>query len=150
MPTLEDNKVEADLPMRQRLAKHRENAACASCHDRMDPVGFALENFDAIGRWRDFERGARIDASGGLPDGAKFSGVAELERGLLDRPELFVGTLTEKLMTFALGRGVEAYDAPAIRQIVADSRAEDFRLSSIVLGITKSVPFRMKASAEKP
>ena len=150
VPTLDDNKVEADLPMRQRLAKHRENAACASCHDRMDPVGFALENFDAIGRWRDFERGARIDASGGLPDGAKFSGVAELERGLLDRPELFVGTLTEKLMTFALGRGVEAYDAPAIRQIVADSRAEDFRLSSIVLGITRSVPFRMKASAEKP
>ena len=150
VPTLEDNRVEADLPMRQRLAKHRENTACASCHDRMDPVGFALENFDAIGRWRDFERGARIDASGGLPDGATFEGVAELEQGLLNRPELFIRTLTEKLMTFALGRGVEAYDAPAIRQIVGEARADDFRLSSIVLGITKSVPFRMKPSAEQP
>ncbi|MDD9867614.1 MAG: DUF1592 domain-containing protein [Verrucomicrobiales bacterium] len=150
VPTLDDNKVEADLPMRQRLAKHRENAACASCHDRMDPVGFALENFDAIGRWRDFERGARIDASGGLPDGATFEGVAELEQGLLNRPELFIRTLTEKLMTFALGRGVEAFDAPAIRQIVGEARADDFRLSSIVLGITKSVPFRMKPSAEQP
>ena len=150
VPMLEDNRVEADLPMRQRLAKHRENAACASCHDRMDPVGFALENFDAIGGWREFEHGARVDASGGLPDGATFDGVAELEQGLLKRPELFVGTLAEKLMTFALGRGVEANDAPAIRQIVAEARAADFRLSSIVLGITKSVPFRMKPSVRQP
>jgi hypothetical protein len=150
VPTLEDNKVEAGLPMRERLAKHRENAACASCHDRMDPVGFALENFDAIGRWREFELGARIDTSGGLPDGAAFDGVAELEQGLLNRPELFVGTLTEKLMTFALGRGVESFDAPAVRQIVAEARADDFRLSSIVLGITKSIPFRMKTHADQP
>ncbi|MDP6794123.1 MAG: DUF1592 domain-containing protein [Verrucomicrobiota bacterium] len=150
VPVLKENKVEADLPMRERLAKHRENAACASCHDRIDPVGFALENFDAIGRWREFEHGARIDASGGLPDGAKFDGVAELEQGLLNRPELFVRTLTEKLMTFALGRGVESIDAPAIRQIVADARADDFRLSSLLLGITKSIPFRMKAGVEQP
>jgi len=150
VPVLEGNKVEADLPMRERLAKHRENAACASCHDRMDPVGFALENFDAIGRWREFEHGAHIDVLGGLPDGAEVDGVAELERGLLNHPELFVRTLTEKLMTFALGRGVESFDAPAVRQIVADARSDDFRLSSIVLGITKSVPFRMKTRAEQP
>ena len=150
VPALQDNKVEADLPMRERLAKHRENAACASCHDRMDPVGFALENFDAIGRWREFEHGARIDVLGGLPDGAEVNGVAELERGLLNHPELFVRTVTEKLMTFALGRGVESFDAPSVRQIVADARSDDFRLSSIALGITKSVPFRMKTPAEQP
>ena len=114
----------------------------------MDPVGFALDNFDAIGRWREFEQGARIDASGSLTDGVKFDGVAGLERGLLNRPELFVRTLTENLMTIALGRGVESIDAPAIRQIVAEARAYDFRLSSILLGITKSVPFRMKVGTE--
>ena len=111
------------LPARFRCAsgskQHRANEACASCHDLMDPVGFALENFDAVGRWRESEAGKPIDASGGFLDGSEFVGVAGLEQALLDRPELFVRTLTEKLMTFALGRGVEYYDAPAIRKIVA-------------------------------
>ena len=100
-------------PVRERLKQHRANAACASCHDLMDPIGFALENYDAIGRWRDTEAGQPIDAAGGLPDGSEFVGVAGLEQALLDRPELFVRTMTGKLLTFALGRGVEHYDAPA-------------------------------------
>ena len=144
VPALEENKVDANLSMRDRLAVHRANPACASCHDKMDPVGFALENFDAVGRWREFENGAPIDVSGGLPDGNVFVGIEKLENGLLKRPELFVRTLTEKLLTFALGRGVESFDGPAIRQIVKAAEADDFRFSSVILGITKSVPFQMR------
>ncbi len=150
IPALEENKVDATLSMRERLAEHRANPACASCHDRMDPVGFALENFDAVGRWRDFENGTAIDVSGGLPDGSTFVGVEDLEHGLLKRPELFVRTLSEKLLTFALGRGVEFYDAPAIRQIVREAKAHEFRFSSIILGITKSIPFQMRATSKDP
>ena len=144
VPSLDENKVDANLSMRERLAKHRANPACASCHNLMDPVGFSLENFDAVGRWREFENGAAIDASGGLPDGSVFEGITNLENGLLERPELFVHTLSEKLLTFALGRGVEAYDAPAIRQIVRKAQENGFRFSSIILGITESVPFQMR------
>lgn len=147
VPALEDNKVDASLPIRERLAEHRKNPACASCHDAMDPVGFALENFDAVGRWRKFENGAKIDSSGGLPDGQVFDGVEKLEEGLLQRPKLFVRTLTEKLMTFALGRGVEPFDASSVRQIVSAAEADDFRFSSVILGITKSAPFQMRARA---
>jgi hypothetical protein len=128
------------------LAEHRANAACAVCHNQIDPPGFALENFDAVGRWRTVEEGQPVDASGGLPDGSKFTGVAGLEAGVLNRPEIFVGTLTEKLLTFALARGVEYYDAPAIRKIVRDAKAEDYRFSSIIVGITKSAPFTMRKS----
>lgn len=148
VPALEENKVDATLSMRDQLAMHRADPACASCHDLMDPVGFALENFDAVGRWREFENGEEIDVSGGLPDGSVFVGVESLEDGLLVRPELFVRALSEKLLTFALGRGVEAYDAPAIRQIVRDSKANDFRFSSIIQGIVSSVPFQMRAKYE--
>ena len=147
VPALEDNQVDAKLPIRERLAEHRKNPACASCHDAMDPVGFALENFDAVGRWRQFENGRNIDATGGLPDGQTFDGVEKLEDGLLQRPELFVRTLSEKLLTFALGRGVESFDAPAIRRIVRAAKADDFRFSSIILGITKSAPFQMRVRA---
>jgi len=146
VPALEDNAVSASLPVRERLAQHRANAVCASCHDLMDPVGFALENFDALGRWRTLEEGKPVDASGGFPDGAKFIGVAGLEQALLNRPELFAGTLTEKLLTFALGRGVETYDAPAVRQVVRDAKADNHRFSAIVLGIVKSTPFTMRQS----
>jgi hypothetical protein len=146
VPALKDNTVSASLSVRERLAEHRANAACASCHNLMDPVGFSLENFDAIGRWRTAEEGQPIDATGGLPDGSKFTGVAGLEDGLRNRPELFVGTLAEKLMTFALGRGIETYDAPAIRKIVHDARAKDFRFSSVILGIVNSTPFTMRRS----
>ncbi len=146
VPALEDNAVSASLPVRERLAQHRANAACASCHDLMDPVGFALENFDALGRWRTLEEGKPVDASGGFPDGAKFTGVAGLEQALLNRPELFASTLTEKLLTFALGRGVESFDAPAVRQVVRDAKADNHRFSAIVLGIVKSTPFTMRQS----
>ena len=146
VPALEDNAVSASLPVRERLAQHRANAACASCHDLMDPVGFALENFDALGRWRTLEEGKPVDASGGFPDGAKFTGVAGLEQALLNRPELFASTLTEKLLTFALGRGVESFDAPAVRQVVRDAKADNHRFSAIILGIVKSTPFTMRQS----
>ena len=146
VPALSDNTVAANLSVRERLAEHRANAACASCHNMMDPPGFSRENFDAVGRWRTLEEGKPVDASGGLPDGSKFTGVEGLEKGLLDRPEVFVGTLTEKLMTFALGRGVEYYDGPAIRKIVREAKAADYRFSEIILGITKSAPFTMRKS----
>ena len=144
VPALKDNTVSATLSVRQRLAEHRANVACAGCHSLMDPVGFSLENFDAIGRWRTFEEGVPIDASGGLPDGSTFTGVSGLEEGLRNRPELFVGALTEKLLTFALGRGIETYDAPAVRRIVREARAQDYRFSSIILGIVNSTPFTMR------
>ncbi len=144
--TLKENTVSESLPMRVRLAAHRENPACASCHNLMDPVGFSLENFDAIGRWRMMEEGRAVDASGGLPDGSKFTGVSGLENALRQRPELFVGTLTEKLMTFALGRGMETSDAPAIRKIVEEAQRKEFCFSSVILGIVKSTPFTMRKS----
>ena len=146
VPALDDNSVSAALPIRERLAAHRKNPSCASCHNVMDPVGFSLENFDAIGRWRTTEQQKPIDASGGLPDGSTFTGVAALERALLQRPELFAGTLSEKLLIFALGRGVETYDAPAIREIVRRAQADGFRFSSVILGIVSSTPFQMRKS----
>ena len=148
VPALEDAAVSASLPMRQRLGAHRDNPACASCHRAIDPVGFALENFDAVGRWRDDDGDSGpVDVSGGLPGTAAFHGVAGLEEGLLSRPELFAGRLTEKLLTFALGRGVEYYDAPAVRRILRDAEPGRYRFSSILLGIVKSVPFQMRRSS---
>jgi hypothetical protein len=146
VPALDDNTVSASLPMRARLAAHREQPSCASCHNVMDPVGFALENFDAVGRFREVEDHQPIDASGGLPDGSTFSGVAALEQGLLQRPEWFASTLAEKLMIFALGRGIESHDAPAIRAIVRKAQADDFRFSALILGIVNSTPFQMRNS----
>ncbi|HKS36550.1 MAG TPA: DUF1588 domain-containing protein, partial [Verrucomicrobiae bacterium] len=144
VPDLKDNTVSSTLSVRERLAEHRANSACASCHNLMDPVGFSLESFDAVGRWRTLEEGQPIDASGGLPDGSRFTGPSGLEQGLRRRPEVFVGTLTEKLLTFALGRGVEYYDAPAIRRIVRQAKGDDFRFTSIILGIVNSAPFTMR------
>ncbi len=144
VPALDNNNVSASLPIRERLAAHRANPACASCHDIMDPVGFSLENFDAVGRWRVNEDHRPVDATGGLSDGSTFTGVAGLERALLQRPELFASTMSEKLLVFALGRGVETYDAPAIRQIVRRAQADKFRFSSLILGIVNSVPFQMR------
>ncbi len=146
VPALEDQTVDGSLSVRERLMEHRANPPCSNCHNLMDPVGFALENFDAIGRWRDSEAGQRIDATGSFPGGAEFDGVAGLERALLQRSDLFVGTLVEKLMTYSLGRGVEHYDAPAVRRIVRESREKDFRFSSLVLGIVRSQPFQMRRS----
>jgi hypothetical protein len=146
VPSLDNNVVSASLPIRQRLAKHRENPVCASCHDVMDPVGFALENFDAVGRWRTEEDHHTVDASGGLADGSKFDGVAGLERALLARPELFVTTFAEKLLTFALGRGLTPTDAPALRAIVRHAQTDHYRFSALVLGLVNSVPFQQRAA----
>lgn len=144
VPALRENTLSDALPMRVRLAEHRANAACASCHNLMDPIGFALENFDAIGRWRTSEDGQPIDVAGGLPDGGTFAGVDGLERGLLKHPDLFVSALTEKLLTFALGRGVGPSDAPAVRKIVHDAKANDYRFSSLIVGIVNSTPFTLR------
>jgi hypothetical protein len=150
VPALDESKMAAGLSMRQRLAVHRDNAVCASCHRSIDPVGFALENFDAIGQWREFEvDGTAIDAQGAVPGGGEFRGVEGLENALLARPELFVTALTEHLMTFALGRGVEHYDAPAVRRIVKDAARDGYRFSSLMLGIVKSAPFQMRRAELK-
>jgi mono/diheme cytochrome c family protein len=148
VPALDESTVSASLPMRERLAAHRKNAVCANCHRTIDPVGFALENFNAVGQWREYEgEGEPIDVSGALPGAGEFRGVAGLEDALLSRPELFATALTEKLLTFGLGRGVEYYDAPAVRKIVRDAGKDRYRFSSIVLGIVKSVPFQMRRGA---
>jgi hypothetical protein len=146
VPALEENTVSVSLPMRQRLAVHRDNAACASCHNLMDPVGFALENYDAVGRWRLAEDGHAVDATGSLPDGSTFAGASGLEEALLKRPELFVATLTEKLLTYALGRGIGPSDAPAVREVVRRAAKKDFRLSEIVVSVVTSTPFTMRST----
>jgi len=130
--------------VRARMETHRASPACAGCHRIMDPIGLALENFDAVGIWRTQEAGATIDASGVLADGSRINGAVELRESLLKRPEVLVGTMTEKLLTYALGRGVEADDMPAVRSIVRSAAADGYKFSSIVRGIVTSVPFQMR------
>lgn len=146
VPELKDNTVSGNLSVRERLAEHRANPACASCHDPMDPLGFALGNFDAVGRWRTHDGGESIDPSGQLADGTLVDGVAGLERALLKRPDLFASAMTEKLLTFALGRGVEHFDAPAVRAAVRAAKDDGYRFSSLILGIAASTPFQMRRS----
>jgi hypothetical protein len=133
--------------VREMLEVHRKNPVCASCHARMDPLGFSLENFDAIGHWRTTEAGAPINASGVLQDGTKVDGPAALGRALVAQKELFVRAVTEKLLTYALGRQMAYYDAPAVRGIVRSAAADDYRWSSIILNIVRSAPFQMRRSA---
>jgi mono/diheme cytochrome c family protein len=142
----ENKDGEKALTVREIMEKHRRNPSCASCHAVMDPLGLALENFDAIGEWRTKDRQAleAIDASGQLVDGTPVNGPADLRRALLRRPEQFVQTLTERLMTYALGRSVEAHDMPAVRKIVRDAARDNYRFSSLVLGIVRSAPFQMR------
>jgi mono/diheme cytochrome c family protein len=139
--TTADGKV---LSLRERMEKHRANPTCAGCHRVMDPIGFALESYDGIGRWRKTEDGAPIDTSGTLFNGANVDGVVGLRRNLVEHPEIFIGVMIEKMLTYALGRGLEYYDMPAVRRIVRDAKARDFRFSSIVLGVARSTPFQMK------
>jgi cytochrome c5 len=135
------------LTMRERMVQHRSNPVCAGCHQVMDPVGLSVENFDAIGRWRDRgDGGTPMDVSGGLPDGSTFDGAAGLKQAVLKRPDLFVSTLTGKLMTYALGRGIEYYDAPAIRAVTRGAASSDYRFSSLILQIVNSTPFRQRRS----
>jgi hypothetical protein len=147
VPELAEPNHAQPATMRERLAQHRENAACASCHAKMDPLGFGLENFDAIGRWRSADSlGMPIDATDTLPDGARFTNPAELRAALLARPEVFVATFTEKLLTYALGRGLSYTDMPAVRDIVRRAGAHDYRFSAIVDGIVTSQPFLYKSA----
>jgi mono/diheme cytochrome c family protein len=145
VPSLKDTGENGQpASVRERLEQHRRNPVCSSCHSQMDPLGFALENFDAVGKWRDVAEGGRpVDASAALPGGTRFQGLNGLRDVLLARREQFVRTVTEKLLTYALGRGVEYFDLPVIRRIVRDA-APDYRWSAIVLGITASTPFQMR------
>ena len=148
VPALADAKtIGLSLSIRERLAQHRANPVCANCHRLTDPVGFAMENYDAVGRWRTLEGGTRIDASGTLFDGTSFTGAAELQAVLLRRPELFATTVAEKLLTFAIGRGVEYYDEPAVRRIVRQAQADEYRFSSLIAGVVNSVPFLMRRAS---
>jgi cytochrome c553 len=149
-PFQEETEAAKPQSVRERLEVHRRNPACAGCHRMIDPAGLALENFDAVGAWRTRDGGTRgtpVDASGQLVDGTKVDGVVALRQALMREPEIFVGTVTEKLLTYALGRGLTASDMPAVRAIVRDARRDNYRFSSIVLGIVRSVPFQMRAAA---
>jgi len=150
VPPLKDNSDRpAPLTMRAQLEEHRNNPVCAGCHKLMDPIGFALENFDAVGAWRTRDAGAPIDASAQFLDGSTLDGANGLRDALLKRPEVFVGTLTEKLLTYALGRGLDAADMPAVRRIVRDAQARDYRFSSLVEAIVSSTPFRLRIKAQR-
>jgi uncharacterized protein DUF1592/uncharacterized protein DUF1588/uncharacterized protein DUF1585 len=143
------------LTMRERMEEHRANPVCANCHALMDPIGLSLENFDAIGAWRTRDGssvtalGAPIDASGRLMDGTRVDGVVTLRNALVKDPEIFVGTLTEKLLIYALGRGLGYYDMPSVRAIVRDSAKQNYRFSSLIQGIVRSTPFQKRISELK-
>ena len=139
VPSLKEDADVSRLTMRERMESHRINPVCSSCHSKMDPIGFALESFDGLGRWR-----AGVDASGVLPDGTTIDGPVGLRQVLLDKKDQFVTTATERLLTYALGRGVEPYDMPAVRTIVRDAAPRDYRWSSIIMGVVTSVPFQMR------
>ena len=144
IPALENTIIEGTL--RQRMEQHRRNPVCASCHQAMDPLGFALENFGPLGQWRETDAGRPVDATGQMLDGVQFDGVAGLRAALLEKSDVVVATLAEKLLTYALGRGVEYYDMPAVRAIVSSAAESDYAFSSLILGIVRSVPFQMRAA----
>jgi hypothetical protein len=133
--------------VRARMAQHRASPACAGCHRVMDPLGLALENFDAVGAWRTEEAGVKVDASGELGDGRTLDGVTGLRQALLDRPDVFVSTMAEKLLTYALGRDLEASDMPAVRAIVSAARRDGYRFSALARAVVASVPFQMRRPA---
>src|SRR5262249_17635949 len=141
-PNLSDKPGARPASIRERLAEHRKNPSCSSCHSTIDPLGFALENFDVIGAWRTVdESGGKVDATGTTVSGASIEGLAGLRAALLERPERFPRTPTAKLLAYALGRPLDYYDRPAVRQIVRDAAPQKYRWSSIILGIVKSPEF---------
>jgi len=161
VPALKDNDVGVrPTTMRERMEQHRKNPVCAACHNMLDPLGFALENFDAVGKWRTQEGVTAVNASGAFPTGAheKFDNPSEFRDSLLQHREEFVQTMVVKLMTFAIGRGVEYYDMPTVRRIQADAKAADYRWSAIIAGVVQSPAFQMRRAeagaptikAEKP
>ncbi len=148
VPVLKESGADGERrSVRDRLEAHRKNPGCAACHVRMDPLGFSLENFDALGRWRTMSDGAPIDASAALPDGSRFEGLAGLRSLLTSHHEDFVRTFTDRMLAYAVGRGTDAFDGPAVRKIVRDSAADEHRWSSIILGIVRSRPFSMSTTA---
>jgi hypothetical protein len=149
IPDLADSANGSAKDLRAALQAHRAKAACASCHDRLDPLGFALENYDATGRFRAEEGGAKIDASGALPGGVMLDGPGDLKRILSERQDEFVDCLTEKLLTYALGRGLEHYDMPAVRQIRRETVRGGYQFSALVNALVNSVPFQMRRSPER-
>jgi hypothetical protein len=149
VPALKENEPgQAPKTVREQMAEHRANPVCASCHKVMDPLGFALENFDAVGAWRVREAGGLIDASGELSDGSKVDGVVTLRQALMRHPDVFVSTMTEKMLTYALGRGLDYHDMPTVRSIVREAARNNYRFSSLVLGIVRSTPFQMRMAKE--
>ena len=152
VPQLEES-APKDRPstVREQLELHRANPVCASCHRNIDPIGFALENFNAIGQWQDkTKEGLAIDSAGVLVDGTPVDGPVQLQKALLARPEVFVGTVTEKLMTYALGRGLEPYDMPVVRNVLRGAAKDNYRFASIILGIVQSTPFQMRTKLTEP
>jgi mono/diheme cytochrome c family protein len=148
VPSLDDAKNGKKMTVREQMELHRKNPVCASCHTKMDPLGFSLENYDAVGAWRAGYAGQLVDASAVLPDGTKFEGPKGLQDILLSRKDQFVEALTERLMTYALGRGLESYDMPAVRAVRYQAAKDDYRMQTIILGIVQSVPFSMRRTPE--
>lgn len=145
VPALDENSVDGrELTAREQVERHRADPGCASCHARIDPLGFALENFDVIGRWRTEDEGGAIDPSGELPSGDAISGFEGLKNHLLNNPGPFVEATVERLMTYGLGRELDARDRPAIRAILRAAEADRYRFEDLIIGIVKSVPFQMR------
>ena len=145
VPPLQENSENGKpRSLRERMEQHRKDPVCAGCHKSMDPIGFAMENFDAVGHWRNNDEGGKIDPSGTMFNGAPLDGIVGLRKALVEQHEIFVGVMTEKMLTYALGRGLEYYDMPTVRKIVQEGRNNDFRFSSLIMGIVKSTPFQMK------
>jgi hypothetical protein len=134
------------MSIRQQMEAHRKNPSCAVCHVRMDPLGFSLENFDALGKWRTTSEGIPVDASGALPDGTRFEGVAGLRQLIASHQDDFVRTFTQKLLAYALGRSLDAHDLPAVRRIARDASRGGYRWSSVVSGVATSTPFTMSTT----
>jgi hypothetical protein len=149
VPSLEDSKIGKSVTMREQLEEHRKNPTCASCHRRMDPLGFGLENFDAVGAWRTADGPFPIDATGVLPDGRTFSGPDELRTILTSERDAFARAITSKLLTYALGRGLERYDAKTVRQIASRLPQHKYRFSGLVIEIVNSLPFTSRRPANE-
>jgi hypothetical protein len=147
VPELKEAHAEEPKTMRDRLMQHRANPVCASCHDQMDPLGFALENYDVVGRWRDAENGKPIDASGQLPDGSRFQGPDQLRRLLMERKDAFLRNLTNKMLGYALGRGLTLKDSCTVDSIVEQVKNRSYSAHALVEAIVLSVPFRYQAGA---
>jgi len=151
VPPLKESTEEAHpTSVRERMEQHRANPTCAGCHKIMDPIGLALENFDGVGQWRDADSGLKIDASGQLVDGTRVDGPASLRQALLARPEAFVGTMTDKLLMYGVGRETKYYDMPVVRAVMRNAESDRYRFSDLVLGIVKSAPFQMRMKEPAP